>query len=167
MESDGTPPSVPVVLYDANVLHPFHLRNLLVQLGVNDIVEPRWTDMIHDEWIRNVAAAGIASRDRLLRTRDIMKRVLPGADVTGYAPRIEGLSLPDPDDRHVLAAAIAGGADIILTFNVRHFPASALDPFGIACREPDGFFVRTLRQRSGGRAGSGGCGADEPEPDRT
>jgi hypothetical protein len=130
---------VPVVLYDANVLYPFHLRNLLVQLGVNGIVEPRWTDMIHDEWIRNLAAAGIAGRDRLLRTRDIMKRVLPGADVTGYESLIDGLSLPDPDDRHVLAAAIAGGADIILTFNFRHFPAQALAPFGIACREPDGF----------------------------
>jgi hypothetical protein len=139
MESDGTASSIPVVLYDANVLYPFHLRNLLVQLAVNDIVDPRWTDMIHDEWIRNVAAAGIASRDRLLRTRDIMKRVLPGADVTGYESRIEGLSLPDPDDRHVLAAAITGGADIILSFNIRHFPAPALEPFGITCREPDGF----------------------------
>lgn len=139
MVSDGTTPTVPVVLYNANVLYPFHLRNLLVQLGVNDIVEPRWTDMIHDEWIRNLAATGIAGRDRLLRTRDIMKRVLPGADVSGYESLIDGLSLHDPDDRHVLAAAITGGADIILTFNVRHFPASALDPFGIACREPDGF----------------------------
>ncbi len=110
MEPDGASPSAPVVLYDANVLYPFHLRNLLVQLGVNDIAEPRWTDTIHDEWIRNVAAAGIAGRDRLLRTRDIMKRVLPGADVIGYESRIEGLSLPDPDDRHVLAAAITGQA---------------------------------------------------------
>ena len=73
MEPDGTPPSVPVVLYDANVLYPFHLRNLMVQLGVNDIVEPRWTDMIHDEWIRNVAAAGIAGRERLLRTDNFSK----------------------------------------------------------------------------------------------
>jgi hypothetical protein len=136
MASDGAPP---IVLYDANVLYPFHLRNLLVQLGVNDIVEPRWTDMIHDEWIRNIAAAGAADRDRLLRTRDIMKRVLPGADVTGFEPLIDTLSLPDPGDRHVLAAAIAGGAEAILTFNVRHFPASALDPFGITCRQPDAF----------------------------
>nr|WP_294527475.1 PIN domain-containing protein [uncultured Rhodopila sp.] len=136
MASDGTPP---VVLYDANVLYPFHLRNLLVQLAVNDIVEPRWTDMIHDEWIRNVAATGAADRDRLLRTRDIMKRVLPGADVTGYEPLIDTVSLPDPGDRHVLAAAIAGGAEAILTFNVRHFPAPALEPFGISCREPDAF----------------------------
>ena len=68
-----------------------------------------------------------------------MKRVLPGADVTGYEAAIAGLSLPDPDDRHVLAAAITGAASVILTFNVRHFPAQTLAPFGIACREPDGF----------------------------
>ena len=133
------PPAVPVVLYDANVLYPFHLRNLLVQMGVNDIVEPRWSDMIHEEWIRNLAVAGIADRARLLRTRDIMKRVLPGADVTGYEARIDDLSLPDADDRHVLAAAITGGAGVILTFNTKHFPAWALAPFGIVCRDPDGF----------------------------
>jgi predicted nucleic acid-binding protein len=131
-------PPVPIVLFDANLLYPFHLRNLLVQLAVNDIVAARWTDRIHDEWIRNIAAAGIAGRDRLLRTRDIMKRVLPSADVAGYEAAIEGLSLPDPDDRHVLAAAIAGGASVILTFNVRHFPTPILAAYGITCREPDG-----------------------------
>ncbi len=95
--------------------------------------------MIHEEWIRNLAVAGIADRARLLRTRDIMKRVLPGADVIGYEAKIDDLSLPDADDRHVLAAAIVGGAAVILTFNTKHFPARALAPFGIACREPDGF----------------------------
>jgi hypothetical protein len=95
--------------------------------------------MIHDEWIRNIAAAGAADRDRLLRMRDIMKRVLPGADVTGYESLIDKLSLPDPGDRHVLAAAIVGKAEAILTFNVRHFPAPALEPLGITCREPDAF----------------------------
>jgi hypothetical protein len=167
MESDGTPPSMPVVLYDANVLYPFHLRNLLVQLAVNDIVEPRWTDLIHDEWIRNVAAAGIAGRDRLLRTRDIMKRVLPGADVTGYESRIEGLSLPDPDDRHVLAAAIAGRSGHHSHVQYQAFSCVGAGTVRYCLPGAGRVFVRTLRQRSGGRAGSGGCGADEPEPDRT
>ena len=75
MASEGGTQSPPVVLYDANLLYPFHLRNLFVQLGVNHIVRPRWTDAIHDEWIRNLVASGRETRERLLRTRDIMKRV--------------------------------------------------------------------------------------------
>src|SRR5271165_1577901 len=109
MASEGGTQSPPVVLYDANLLYPFHLRNLFVQLGVNFIVSPRWTDAIHDEWIRNLVSTGRQTRDRLLRTRDLMRRVLPDADVRGYEPRIAGLALPDPDDRHVLAAAIESG----------------------------------------------------------
>ena len=63
-----------------------------MQLGINDIGEPGWTDMIHDEWIRNVAAVGISGRDRLLRTRDIMKRVLPGQ--TGRRGETHMISTP-------------------------------------------------------------------------
>jgi hypothetical protein len=129
----------PIILYDANLLYPFHLRNLLIQLGVNYIVSPRWTDTIHDEWIRNLVASGRQTRDRLLRTRDLMRRVLPDADVRGYEPRIASLELPDPDDRHVLAAAIECGAEVILTFNLKHFPADSLAPFGIIARNPDDF----------------------------
>ena len=66
--------SPPIVLCDANLLYPFHLRNLLIQLGVNYVVAPRWTDEIHNEWIRSLVAAGRETRDRLLRTRDLMRR---------------------------------------------------------------------------------------------
>jgi hypothetical protein len=139
MGSEGGAQATPVVLYDANLLYPFHLRNVLVQLGVNHIVAPRWTDAIHDEWIRNLAAAGRETHERLLRTRDIMKRVLPEADVCGYEQRISGLTLPDADDRHILAAAIEAGAETILTFNLRHFPAEVLAPFGLSAKDPDAF----------------------------
>lgn len=135
---DGTR-ARPVVLYDANLLYPFHLRNLFIQLGVDYVVSPRWTDAIHEEWIRNLAATGRLTRDRLLQTRDLMRRVLPDADVQGYEHRIDSLTLPDPDDRHVLAAAIETGAEIILTFNLKHFPSGALRPFGIVARDPDEF----------------------------
>lgn len=137
--SEGGAQSPPIVLYDANLLYPFHLRNLLVQLGVDHMVAPRWTDAIHDEWIGGLVAAGKETRERLLRTRDIMKRVLPDADVRGYEPRIDGLKLPDAGDRHVLAAAIEAGAGTILTFNLKHFPAEALEPHGLIARDPDAF----------------------------
>jgi hypothetical protein len=59
----------PVVVYDACVIYPFHLRNLLIQLAVDGLVAARWTDAIHEEWIRNLASAGNVSRERLLATR--------------------------------------------------------------------------------------------------
>src|SRR4051794_11534821 len=127
----------PVVLLDANQLYPFHLRNLLVQLGVERLIDVRWTDAIHEEWIASLVRDGRVTRERLLRTRDIMKRVLPRADVHGYEHRISGLNLPDPADRHVLAAALEAGASVLLTFNHRDFPASVLAPLGVAARDPD------------------------------
>lgn len=139
MASEEDVPAPPVVLYDANLLYPFHLRNLLIQLGVDYVVSPRWTDEIHEEWIRNLVSAGRETRERLIRTRDLMQRAPPEADVRGYQHRIEGLTLPDPNDRHVLAAAIESSAEIILTFNLRHFPATLLAPFGIVARNPDDF----------------------------
>jgi hypothetical protein len=140
--SDDGAPAPPVVLYDANLLYPFHLRNLLVQLDVDHIVRPRWTDAIHDEWIRNLVASGKVTYERLLRTRDIMKRVLPDADVRGYEHRIAGLVLPDSGDRHVFAAAIEGSAGVILTFNRKDFPGEALAPFGLVAEGSDNFLCK-------------------------
>lgn len=139
MASEGGAQAPPVVLYDANLLYPFHLRNLFVQLGVNHLVAPRWTDAIHEEWIGNLVADGRATRERLLGTRDIMNRVLPEADVRGYEHRITGLTLPDAGDRHILAAAIEARAELILTFNLKHFPSEILKPFGLTARDPDAF----------------------------
>jgi len=129
----------PIVLYDANLLYPFHLRNLLIQLGVHYVVSPRWTAAIHDEWIRNLVATGRQTRERLLRTRDLMQLALPDADVRGYEHRINSLTLPDRDDRHILAAAIEAGAGTILTFNLKHFPENSLKPYGVVARHPDDF----------------------------
>lgn len=99
----------PVAVYDACVLYPFHLRNVLIQCAVDGLVAARWTDEIHAEWIRNLAAnTPTLTVERLKATRDLMKDVLPEADVAGYEALIAGLTLPDPNDRHVLAAAIAG-----------------------------------------------------------
>jgi hypothetical protein len=125
-----SPPAA--VLLDANLLYPFHLRNLLVQVGVDLLIRPRWTGRIHDEWIGNLAATGRVTRERLLHTRDLLERVLPGADVPGWERRLsEAPDLPDPDDRHVLAAALEAPAPVILTFNLRHFPAALLAPLGV------------------------------------
>ena len=139
MASDRVPPSPPIVLLDANLLYPFHLRNLLIQLGVERLFDVRWTEAIHEEWIGNLGADGRATRERLTRTLDIMRRVLPGADVRGYENRIAGLILPDAGDRHVLAAAIEANASILLTFNLADFPPATLATHAVAARHPDDF----------------------------
>lgn len=95
----------------------------MVELGVHAGVAPRWSDRIHDEWIRNLAGDDEDLRRKLLRVRELMNRVLPAADVRGYERHVETINLPDPDDRHVVAAAIEAGARTILTRNLRDFPA--------------------------------------------
>lgn len=132
----------PVAVYDACVLYPFHLRNVLIQCAFDGLVAARWTDEIHAEWIRNLAAnSPNTSIARLEATRDTMKAALPDADVTDYQALIPNLSLPDPDDRHVLAAAITGGAKAIVTWNLKDFPASHIESHGISSVSPDAFLV--------------------------
>jgi predicted nucleic acid-binding protein len=131
----------PIVVYDACVLYPFHLRNLLVQLAVDGVVAARWTDAIHDEWIRNLVTGSGISRARLVVTRNLMKAVLPHADVSAYETHAEGLALPDPKDHHVVAAAIAARASIIVTWNIRHFPEAEMARQNIAVRDPDRFLA--------------------------
>ena len=150
----------PVAVLDACVLYPFHTRNLLVQFAVDRLVDARWTDTIHDEWMRNLAAdAPGIGMDRLRRTRDLMKAALPAADVRGYEPLIPGIVLPDPDDRHVVAAAIAGGASVVVTWNMADFPEAELARHGLQRETPDQFALRLYEGCSGGRAG---CGRERP-----
>ena len=132
--------SVYTVLFDANVLYPAPMRDLLLQLAVTDIFRARWTADIHREWI-DALLLNQPHRDRvaLERTRDQMDRATRDCLVTGYHSVIPSLQLPDADDRHVLAAAIVGHCDAILTQNLRDFPENVLVPHGIEAVHPDAF----------------------------
>jgi PIN domain-containing protein len=136
----GLDPSV--VIFDACILYPFHLRNIVVQIAVDRLVDARWTDEIHDEWIRNLVAdlPGIPI-ERLQITRKLMNDALPDATVTGYRAHLEAITLPDPDDRHVVAAAIKAGASVILTWNLRDFPTKELKNHGLVRQTPDVFLT--------------------------
>lgn len=113
-----------VVLFDACVLYPAPLRDFLLHLSLTGLFAAKWTDRIHDEWTRNLLARRPElSADRIQRTCQRMNEAIPDSLVTNYEPLIEGLDLPDPDDRHVLAAAIQAGAQVIVTFNLKDFPA--------------------------------------------
>ena len=83
------------------------------------------------------------TRAQIERTRRLVDRALPAARVTGYEHHVARLSLPDPDDRHVLAAAIEVGADVIITFNLDDFPQCALESYETDALHPD-VFVRSL-----------------------
>lgn len=125
---------------DACVLYPAPLRDLLMQLATADLFRGRWTDRIHDEWMRNVLAdRPDLARAQLDRTRALMDAHVRDASVIGYEALIAGLVLPDPEDRHVLAAAIRCGASAIVTFNLKDFPAASLGPYSIEAQHPDDF----------------------------
>jgi hypothetical protein len=128
------------VVYDACVLYPAPLRSLLMYLAVTDLYHARWSDEIHEEWMRNVVKdhADI-SRTQVERIRDLMNLHVRDGLVTGYEPLIDTLTLPDPNDRHVLAAAIHCEADTILTFNLKDFPPEVLKPYDIEAQHPDKF----------------------------
>ena len=128
------------VVYDACVLYPAPLRDFLMWLAITDLFKARWTDEIHDEWIRNVLKKRPdLSLKQLTKTKDLMNAHVRDCLVTGYQGIISGLSLPDSGDCHVLAAAIRCNADVILTFNSKDFPDHCLAQYGIEAQHPDEF----------------------------
>lgn len=132
---------------DANTLYPAPLRDLLLSLAVEGLYHARWTARIQDEWVRNLTADRPELAPRLGALVELMNRSVPDCLVENYEGLIAGLVLPDPDDRHVLAAAIAGHADAIVTFNLKDFPADALDPHRIEAIHPDDFVLNQLELR--------------------
>ena len=126
------------------MLYPAVLRDLLIRLARTGLFHARWSDQIHEEWVQAVLRKRPDLADALQRTRTLMNSAVDDALVTGFEPLIPRLTLPDPDDRHVLAAAIAARADVIVTLNLKHFPADALAPCSIEAHHPDIFMRHIL-----------------------
>jgi predicted nucleic acid-binding protein len=117
-----------------------------MQLALSDLVQAKWTDRIHDEWIRNLLEnRPDLTRQQLERTRALMNRATRDSLVVGYEALIESVQLPDEDDRHVLAAAIHADADYIATFNLKDFPSKSLRPHEIEALHPDEFVMQLIR----------------------
>lgn len=139
----------PRVLLDANVLVPTVLREMLLRAAATGGFLPLWSERILEEWARAVrrlpvAAEGLA-RAEIARLRRDWPAALVPAD-----PDLEALlALPDPADRHVLAAAITGGAGTLLTCNRADFPTRTLARHDILLREPDGFLVELASEGAG------------------
>jgi predicted nucleic acid-binding protein len=140
----------PVAVYDACVLYPAALRDFLLRLAEVDVVQPRWSARILDECFRSILRERPDLSDAALaRTRAAMGRAFPDASVTGHEPLIDSLALPDPDDRHVLAAAIHAGATVIVTFNLRDFPSETLSALGVRALHPDDFVLERIEAAPG------------------
>ncbi len=131
-------------LLDACVLYPQTLRDLLLNLARTDLFRARWTDLINDEWTRKLLEKNPGKADSIVRTRALVNQSVENCLISDYEEIIPTLQLPDPDDRHVLAAAIVGQADLIITLNLDDFPPEKLEPFGIEAQHPDTFVAHLI-----------------------
>jgi predicted nucleic acid-binding protein len=130
------------VLYDACVLYPAPLRDLLMNLAITDMYRAKWTNEIHEEWITSILAnRNDLNRNFLERTRDRMNVSVRDCLVENYQYLIPTLALPDTDDRHVLAAAIHSSASVIVTYNLKDFPKKIISQHGIEVQHPDEFLM--------------------------
>lgn len=133
-------PSHFTVLYDASVFYPAPLRDLLMELATAGLFRAKWSEQIQEEWIESLLKKRPdLNRERLERTKKIANKAVPDCLVEGYKSLIEGLQLPDVNDRHVLAAAIHCNAQVIVTYNLKDFPKEILQSFEIEAQHPDVF----------------------------
>jgi predicted nucleic acid-binding protein len=130
-------------LLDACVLYPAALRDTLLRAAAADLFWLHWSDEILEEMRRNLVENEAVSGERADQLVAAMTRAFPGARITSYKRLISRMSNHEKD-RHVLAAAVAARARVIVTSNVRHFPPEALTPYGIEAQSPDEFLLALL-----------------------
>jgi predicted nucleic acid-binding protein len=129
-------------LLDANALFGMPLCDTLLRLGELELYDPFWSERILDEMVRSLVDTGRATEEAARWRVEKMNKTFEAAQVSSKAiAQLEPSMNNDPGDRHVLAAAVASSAQIIVTFNVNHFPDDACEPFGIEARHPDEFLV--------------------------
>lgn len=143
-------PSRYVAVFDASVLVPGFISNLLLWLAQTDLFQAKWSPDIHAEWIRNRKKRYKIEIDASEKRRLVMDDKFPQALVTGYEGLIDSLK-NNEKDRHVLAAAIKCGANAIVTTNLKHFPDKELSKYNIVAIHQDDFILDQL----GLTAGSG------------
>lgn len=130
-------------LLDACVLYPLAMTDALLSLATSGFFAAKWTTRIEQEWMRAIERQRPDLVGRLDVRRDSMREAIPDWEVpeSAWSPLVHDLELPDLDDRHVLAAAIVGHADCIVTANLQDFPAPVLIEFGLEAIDPDTFII--------------------------
>lgn len=129
-----------IAILDACVIYPAPIRDILLNLADLEIYAPKWSEIIQEEWVRNLLKnRPDLSKAKLQQTVQTMNAAFPDAEVHAFEELIDLIELPDPDDRHVVAASIKCKADAIITFNTKDFPAEYLDQYDIEVYTPDKF----------------------------
>jgi predicted nucleic acid-binding protein len=136
------------ILLDADALYPVYLRDALLRLAYAGLYQVRWSDEILDEMARNIKRKVPAERHyKIDQMVEKMNRAFPEARVTGYEGLISSMKNHEKD-RHVLAAAVRAGADVIVTSNLKDFPPKACAPYHIDVQTPDRFLCHQWDLRS-------------------
>lgn len=132
-------------MYDACVLYPAPLRDLLIRIGASGIVRTRWSGTILEEMTNSILRnRSDLSIGQLSRTVELMVQAVPDALVEHSETLISSVHLPDEKDRHVVAAAIRCGAQAIVTFNLKDFPDHDLARWDLEAKHPDEFLLDSI-----------------------
>lgn len=132
------------VVLDTCVLYPQYLRDTLLRLAERRLYNPLWSADILAELHRVLVDEARLDRYAVERTLDRMRSAFAEFEITGYEPLIEQMELPDPHDRHVLAAAVRANAATIVTANITDFPHDVVERFDVEAVHPDEFLLDQL-----------------------
>jgi predicted nucleic acid-binding protein len=138
--------------FDTNALFGFHLNDVFLALAERSAFRPLWSADVLEELRRNLKAYGIDS-GRVERRIAAMIHSFPDATVTGYEHLVATMTC-DPKDRHVLAAAVRANAEVLVTFNLKDFPAASVADYDIEIVHPDDFLLDQLDLFPGLTAGT-------------
>ncbi|MEM6637253.1 MAG: PIN domain-containing protein [Pseudomonadota bacterium] len=127
------------VLLDACVLFPTVMRTLLIGAAEAGLYQPLWSPRILEEWARAVGRDDPAAGSAVRAEAALLDVKWPASSCLPHQRDLDRLVLPDPNDVHVLASAIAGSADLLVTLNARDFPRHTLNAEGLSRQDPDAF----------------------------
>jgi len=126
----------PSAVLDACIIIPASIRDTLRRAAAAGLYRVHWSEAILAEVQRNLHENGMMTEQKVVSLVGVLRKAFPDAIVSGYEPLVDTM-LNDPKDRHVMAAAVAAGADVIVTANLKDFPRQALEPFGVIAQSPD------------------------------
>jgi predicted nucleic acid-binding protein len=137
----------PRAFLDASVLFSVALTDLFLRIATEELFDPLWSPDVEAEWTRRLQEKRPdLKKERIQRRASVMREHFSRAVVSReeYLPYLSAIELPDPNDRHVVAAAFAGGAEVLVTYNLKDFPEEALAPFELEPMHPDAFLTDLL-----------------------